>query len=108
MLAALCSNGKPAGGLAFHGVAELVVSGAWFLVLIIAGPLAAQFLIEQLHYSIGEELLPNGIRSARKPQTKPEVWLLWRLSLPVGRMPGIVLTALGLDDPLTGWLFQAP
>lgn len=92
-------------GVAAHGVAELMLRGAWFLVLIIALLSAGLFLVVLLHDFIGEKLFPSGIRPARKQQTKPKVPLLRRLSLLAGLVLGIVLAALELDDPLTGLLF---
>jgi len=92
-------------GVAIHAVAELMLSGAWFSVLIIAVLSAGLFLIVLLHKRIGDKLFPSGIRPARKRKTKPKVPLSRRLSLPAGLFLGVVLAALGLNDPLIGWLF---
>ena len=92
-------------GVAIHGVAELMLRGAWFYVVILVVLSAALFLIVRLHDFIGEKLFPSGIRPARNPQAKRKRPLLRRLSFPAGLVVGIVLAALGLDIPLTDWLF---
>ena len=92
-------------GGAIYRLAELMLSGAWFYVVILVVLAAALFLIVQLHDFIGEKLFPSGIRPARNPQAKRKKPLLRRLSFPAGLVVGIVLAAFGLDDPLIGWLF---
>jgi fatty-acid desaturase len=91
-------------GIAIHGVAGLLLRGAWFYVVILVVLSAALFLIVRLHGFIGEKLFPSGIRPARNPQAKRKRPLTRRLSFPAGLVLGIVLAAFGLDDPLIGWL----
>lgn len=86
-------------------MAELMLRVAWFYVVILVALSAALFLIVRLHDFIGGKLFPSGIRPARNLQAKRKKPLLRRLSFPAGLVVGIVLAALGLDDPLTGWLF---
>ena len=92
-------------GMAIHGVAELMLRGAWFYVLLIVVLSIGLFLLVLLHEFIGEKLFPSGIRPARKPRTILKAPLSRRLSLPAGLVIGIALAALGLDEPLFDWLF---
>lgn len=91
-------------GASISGVAQLILTGAWFAVFNIGVLSVVLFLIVVLHERLGEILFPSGIRPARKPKPARKVPLARRLSLPAGLVLGVFLASLGLSDWLSGWL----
>lgn len=91
-------------GLALVGMAQLILGGNWFFVVLIVVLFSGVMLFERAldrlfdwSYRIGTNRVPPRRVTRRKP------WLR-RLSLPAGLLIGVALSLVGLGDTILGWL----
>lgn len=87
------------GSAAYH-LLQLVVSGAWVMVIILLLLGGTLFGIVVLSDKLMDWIFPSGIRQVGPSQARKAKPLLRVLALPVGLAVGVLLASLGLDTVL--------
>ena len=87
-------------GSAATGLAQLLLSGAWVMAMIMTVFAVAMFLIVLASDKLLDRLFTIGIRPANNPGPKARKPLPRVLSFPAGFLLGIALALLGIDVTL--------
>lgn len=85
-------------GIAVYGLLSLVMSGAWWLALILLVLFAVLFLILLLTDKLFDRLMPVRIHRVKTRGPAPRKPLAVVLSMPAGLIIGILLAMLGLSE----------
>ncbi len=87
-------------GLVIDGLAQLVTTAFWPVVVIIPLLFFAILLFDGLIDGLVEKVFPRGVRPARKTRPAKRTPLPRRLSLPVGLVLGVALARFGSGNVL--------